>query len=107
MLGFSWGPNYIYPGDVVQIASITDGQGPLALRQRNFDAAMTHASEERDDPITFSASSCGPRTITFDGVGKWTGGHTTYSRDGETLTVEGIVRDNGQHGHYKVVFKKE
>lgn len=107
LIGLTWGPNRRHSGDVVRLAAISAKQGTLVLRQRFFDGASIHASEDKDDPVTLKATSCAAASITFEGIGRWAGGHVTYSSAAGVLKVEGEARDNGSAGHFVVVLGKE
>jgi len=91
---------------VVALSTIVGARGMVVLRERHFDALLAHASEERDSPIWFVATVCKPDLIQFEGQQKWKGGKVTFRRAGDFLTVTGIVRDNGESGHYENVFTK-
>jgi hypothetical protein len=108
LIGFALGPHRIHRGDdAVRLTSISFEQGKVVLRQRHFSGALVYGGESVDDPVTFAATSCGPASVTFEGIGRWAGGSVSYRRAGATLTVEGEVRDNGRPGHYVMVFTKE
>jgi hypothetical protein len=107
LIGFSWAPSQFIPGVVVRVAAISAEGDKLVLRQRHFDGALAHGAEDVEEPVAFAATSCGPASITFKGLGKWAGGSVIYRRAGATLTVEGEIRDNGAGGHYAGVLTKE
>jgi hypothetical protein len=105
LMGLTW--SEIGRGDAVKLATIVNENGKLILRERHFDMALTHASEDRDKPIVFAASSCGPGFVTFEGQGEWAGGRVTFRHVGDTLDLSGDVHDKGAPGHYHTIFTRE
>jgi hypothetical protein len=91
-------------GGVVKLSTISPEQGMLVLRMRFFDGSLQHALEDKDAPVVFSASACGPGFIQFDG--KY-GEYTRYERSGDNMINSGIANNNGKPGQYRVLLVRE
>jgi hypothetical protein len=90
-------------GGVVKLSAISSEQGALVLRMRFFDGSLKHALEDKDAPVVFSASACGPSFIQFDGTG---GEYTRYERSGDDIINTGIANNSGKAGQYRVLLSK-
>ena len=104
LVGFTTGSGAPSSGGVVKISAISSEQGALVLRMRFFDGSLKHALEDKDAPVVFSASTCGPSFIRFDGTG---GEYTRYERSGDDMINVGIANNKGKPGQYHVLLKRE
>ena len=91
-------------GGVVKLSAISSENGVLVLRMRFFDGSLKHALEDKDAPVVFSASTCGPGFIQFDGTG---GEYTRYERSGDDMVNTGVANNNGKPGQYHVLLRRE
>jgi hypothetical protein len=104
LVGFTTGSGASPSGGVVKLSAISSEQGALVLRMRFFDWSLKHALEDKDAPVVFSASACGPSFVQFDGVG---GEYTRYECSGDDMTNTGIANNNGKPGQYHVLLIRE
>ena len=104
LVGFVIGSGTPSSGGVVKVSAISSEQGALVLRMRFFDGSLKHALEDKDAPVVFSASTCGPSFIRFDGTG---GEYTRYERSGDDMINVGIANNKGKPGQYHVLLKRE
>jgi hypothetical protein len=81
--------------DVVQLTIILNERGKLILRQRHFDTALSHAMQDRDDPVVFAATACGTDFVAFQGLGVWADSRLSYKRVGANLDLEGYAPSKG------------
>ena len=91
-------------GGIVKLSAISSEQGKLVLRMRFFDGALKRAMQDKDAPVVWSASACGPGFIQFDGPGRE---YTRYERSGDDMVNTGIADNNGKPGRYQVLFIRE
>ena len=104
LIGFVTGSGAPSSGGVVKLSAISAEQGKLILRMRFFDGSLKHALEDKDAPVVWAASSCGPEFIQFDGPGSE---YSRYERSGADMINTGIANDNGKPGHYRVLLTEE
>ena len=88
----------------MKLSAISSEQGTLVLRMRFFDGSLKNAWQDKDAPVVFSASACGPGFIQFDGPG---GEYTRYERSGDNLINTGIADNNGKPGRYHALLVRE
>ena len=67
---------------------------------------LAQAREEKDAPLVFVASACGPGSVVFDGQGPNAGEHMTYRRAGDAMTFIGDFIHGGQPVRAEVEFKR-
>ena len=104
LVEFATGSGAYSSGGVVKLGAISSEQGILVLRMRFFDGSLKRALEDKDAPVVFSASACGPGFIQFGGTG---GEYMRYERSGHDMINTGIANNNGKPGQYHVLLIRE
>jgi len=94
------------PGGFLEAGTVRAEPAGLTLRLRHFSGDLAQAREEKDAPLVFIASACGPGSVVFDGQGPNAGEHMTYRRAGDAMTFIGDFIHGGQPVRAEVEFKR-
>jgi hypothetical protein len=96
LMGSSWSLHKDRPGGFLEISTIQEDAGQVALRLRHFDATLVHAREPQDAAMLFTAARCDGASAVFDGQGPQAGEHMTYRREGADLLFVGDFLHDGK-----------
>jgi hypothetical protein len=96
LLGSSYALHPGAPGGVIEAMTIAPDGTEISMRIRHFDGTLDHAREEKDAPMIFAVTGCGPDSLTLDGRGTQIGERMTYRRDGDKLFFVGDFIHQGK-----------
>jgi hypothetical protein len=82
-----------------EIMTVRPDGDSISMFLRHFDGGLKNAWEERGAPMVFTASSCEPNGVIFDGQGDHAGEHMSYRRSGNKLTILGDFLHHGTPDH--------
>ena len=98
LMGSSWEFPKGQPG-FAEVMTIRPDGPAVSMFLRHFDGALSNAWEDKAQPIVFSASSCGPNAVVFDGQGDHVGERVTYTRSDDKLLIVGDFLRHGVPDH--------